>query len=261
MKKILSFVLCTLFICLVLCSCTDKTTTTTVTTKMDKDLIAETEQETEIVLSGIKLYATHLAALNAKNTEYDYTDSAILYDIDDNGTDELIMVHYSDNCAHHTDEHKTGNAVAFNIKTIENDEVVHLIENEFFYEMNENVKGDVYKLSFKDEKYDDKCIGFHDYTTTEGKDGVMHETGKWQIFLLNGTDLDRLRYMKYSYDYTMNGNEKVIDYDTCEITYNGIASNYPDFERWLSLYNPEYLMSSFDENHNTRDLINELVNQ
>ena len=260
MKKILSLILCVIFVCLMLCGCTDKTTSTTTVTTAGNNSATDKKQETELVLSGIKLYATQIAALNAKNTEYDYTDSAILCDIDDNGTDELIMVHYSATCVHHDEEDKTGDAVAFNIKTMENDEVVHLIENEFFYEMNENTKGDVYKLSFKDEEYYDKCIGFHDYTTSEGKNGVMSETGKWQIFLLNGTKLERLRYMKYSFDYTMNGSEKVIDYDTCVVTYNGIDSNYKEFERWLSQYNPEYIMSSFDENHNSRDLLDELIN-
>lgn len=239
-KRIVALPLVIILTTLVFCGC-NKDINTNSDDKSDikkKDKIVE-----EVVDVDYTLYRPYIeSAIDAHKTVNSYTSAqGIMYDIDDNGIKELLIIH------------EVNLTCVYDIYTIKDNTVHPLLEDKVFFFLAGGPSGDVYVMK---DSNGEKLIGFRYTEVNPGDNTGLYYLGTWDVFLVNDTELSEVK----SAEYTYITKDDVIDYSISTATIDSKEIPYKDFEDWLAQYESELLLSAygFDEDNRLEDLLQNL---
>lgn len=262
MKRIISLIIFILIACMLFCGCEeedkrsrkkDKVSTHTLSdetinnedeindendiyhgTETETEEYTEEPQEEEVDYQLYKLYINNAIDEHQEVNSYS-SAQGVLYDIDSNGVDELIIAH-----------HMSGSSVpkcVYSIFTIKNNRVYELLDKELFFNLAGGPSGTVIAMKGSD---DENLIAFRYDEVNPGNNGEMNHHGTWQIYNLDSIDIEIYKLVSYSYvTESYNSNSILYDKSTAKVSYQEIS--YKEFEDWLSEY---YCKDLFDTNGN-----------
>lgn len=160
----------------------------------------------------------------------DYASArGVLYDVDSNGVDELIMI-YDSNNVRLPNSFWHDKAAAYSVYTIDGEKVVALEGEHYLFSLIGAPSGEAYILEDSEQTY--LAFEYSDCCLTENDD--LNYFGNWYIYILDGKDLELIKDCEYSYYCTgYVGDEEVIDYSRSELKINGKKSDHEEFNNWL----------------------------
>lgn len=222
MKKVMATALCLLIICFVFCGCNDT------------DLYDYNADAPEVVTEpvGTFLYKPYIKAVIDKVGESEYGDAfGALYDVDADDMEELIMIHYSTDVMRESGE-MIDEAVVYSVYTIEYDAVVPLVEENYLFPLAGGPQGSAYILSNSEQTF----LGFRYAEINPGDEDTLNCNGNWYIYTLDGVDFELEKECEYSYTYTLENDEEIVDYSNSSVIINGEKSSYEEFDLWLKSF-------------------------
>lgn len=235
-KRIFTLIIALIFICINFIGCQSD--------NKNKESDNKNKQTTKPALKiDYTLYKPYIEkALEAHKQVNNYTSAqGLLFDIDENGVDELLIIHEADlSCV-------------YDVYTIKDNKVYELIEDEKFFLLAGGPSGDVYILNGKNgEKY----IGFKYTEVDPGYGTENYFNGTWAVYDINGIDVTEIRKVKYTYV----SDKDVIDYSLSKAIIAGEEVSYKEFEKWLSEYSSKLIVSAYgyDIDNRLEDLLDKL---
>ncbi len=167
----------------------------------------------------------------------------VLYDIDSNGVDELIMIFNSTKAKNPYDGSKCPGAL-YSVYTIADNKVVPLIEKELLFTIAGGPSGGAYIL----ENGSQTLLGF-DYSESNPAQGNdWYVGGDWNFYELNGTSMNEVKYVEYA---TIRDSSNNIKYESSTAKVDGSQQPYEDFESWLYSYSSTCILESYGRDDST----------
>ena len=240
MKRYIALILSILLVIISFCGCKAENEKIDDDKYIDPDEIIE---ETVVEQPVNTLYKPYIKAIVDKNmNNKDARSYGVLYDVDSNDTDELIMLYYSDNVKDPSTK-ATAPAVVYGIYTVVFGGVVPLEEDQFLFPLVGGPSGGDYLLENGEETY----LAFKYSEIDPGEEDTMICYGNWYIYTLDGIELELAKNCEYQYEYTLDDEVEIIDYINSTATINGEKSSYLDFEAWLETFETTELLAYSDE--------------
>ena len=240
MKRYLALILSALFIAMCFCGCAKDDVGIDDDKYIEPDEIIE---ETVVEQPENSLYKPYIKAIVDKNKKNkDAKSYGVLYDVDSDDTDELIVLYYSDKVKDPSTK-ITGPSVAYGIYTVVFGGVVPLEEDHFLFPMAGGPSGCVYILENPEETY----LAFRYCEKNPGEEDSLVCLGNWYIYTLDGIELELAKNCEYQYVYTMEEDEEIIDYANSTVTINGEKGSYQEFEVWLDTFETTEILAYSDE--------------
>ncbi len=237
MKRYLALILSVLFIAMCFCGCAKDDVGADDDKYIEPDEIIE---ETVVEQPENLLYKPYIKAVIDKNK--DAKSYGVLYDVDSNDTDELIMLYYSDNVKDPSTK-TPGPSVAYGIYTVVFGGVVPLEEDHFLFPMAGGPSGSVFILENSEETY----LAFKYSEINPGEEDSLVCLGNWYIYTLDEIELELAKSCEYQYVYTIEEDEEIIDYADSTVTINGEKGSYQEFEVWLDTFETTEILSYSDK--------------
>ena len=182
----------------------------------------------------------------------------VLYDVDGNGVEELIMIFSSVNGTNPYDG-QTVPAALYSVYTISGNKVVALLDREQLFTEAGGPLGVAYILKNGSETL--LCFEYSEINPGSSN-GELYVHGDWHIYKVNGSKIDKVKTVNYSYVSVSddNGNTYSIKYDESTATINNSKKPYKEFEQWLDSYDSTLLFRSYgrDDSTSLETLLNEI---
>lgn len=239
-KRIFTLIIALIFICINFIGCQSDNKNK----ESDNKNKQTTKPALKIDYTLYKPYVENALMSHKEVNSYTYAQG-MLYDIDKNGVEELLLIH-------ETRSEGIPKCV-YDIFTIKDDVVYPLVEDKLFFYLAGGPSGDVYLLHGEDgERY----IGYKYTEVNPGYDTELYFLGTWSVFDIKDNYIAEIKKANYSY---VEEND-VIDYSNSTATIDDMVIPYKEFEEWLSQYESEFLLSaySFDEENKLEDLLDKL---
>lgn len=147
----------------------------------------------------------------------------ILYDVDDNGTDELIMLYSAMELTQDLEDAMP--ATFYSVYTADGNAVIPLIEKELLYYEVGGPSGFVAVVEIDGEKH----IATHSSSGEVGP--ISYRGGEWTVYSVNGTALNRTT--EISYEEVYSNVEGCVLYDESFAIIDGTKQDYSVLEAWI----------------------------
>ena len=151
--------------------------------------------------------------------------SGVLYDVDGDGVDELVMMHDSESYDGYDDEN--GKARVCRVYTLSNGKSVRLVEDIIFYDK-DGGSGDVCVVERDGEYYIS--------VTGESSEKNGNTNGFWNLYNLTDGHSDRVHNTTYTKVYDEDGK---LNEDDSKVTMNGEDVGFDDYENEQENYDPQ----------------------
>ena len=180
---------------------------------------AENTAETLYTASNVRNYIPVIEEALENTIPYDSGEGgkAMLYDVDSNGVQELLMLHYVED----TDGAYYMPTIVFSIYTMNGTNVIPLVENELICYIAGQPYGTV-SVAERD--------GVRYITVNRGASETFSGYNEWLLYSLDGTSVTLNSTVKQVYEYYDYTDE--LDYSNSYTYIDGVRYSYDEFFEW-----------------------------